>query len=181
MQFLMLKNYLKVSSKDKEVDAHEEEEEEREEKDEGKEKEREKVELLRLEVALPKPKEVVLLAIEVVLLGLQEVAMLESIHLLSLQELSMLEMALMEMVLLLCARQKEENVAEAHNRKYKAAKNVLPEGSIDEFLLPGEKVKKKVLIDLYDNCTEPVGPTLYAEGMSHLDIFEHFSSMKWSI
>ena len=53
-------------------------------------------------------------------------------------------------------------------------KNVLPEGSIDEFLLPGEKVKKKVLIDLYDNCTEPVGPTLYAEGMSHLDIFEHF-------
>ena len=53
-------------------------------------------------------------------------------------------------------------------------KNVLPEGSGEEFLLPSQQVKKKVLIDLYDNCTEPVGPTFYAEEMSPLDIFEHF-------
>ena len=51
-----------------------------------------------------------------------------------------------------------------------APKNILPEGSPEEVVLTG----KGPIIDLYDNCSEPVGPTFYAAGMTPFEIFRHF-------
>ena len=50
------------------------------------------------------------------------------------------------------------------------AKNTLPNGSQAEIVLAGNPP----MLTLYDTCTEPIGPTFIAAGMTPFKIFRHY-------